>query len=544
MSEPVLLIVGGPERLPHALEGRYAGRCRVAAAATAAEGAEVLRSGGPVAVVLAAQDLPDQGGIEFLAQARALNPGAKRVLVARATDDADLVEALKTHALDHFLSVPCDPPEQFLYPVLDDMLADWEERFRAEGAGIRVVGYRFSPESHQTRDFLTRNCIGFQWLDIDQDAEARDLMQACRANSSVLPLVVFPDGTQMLRPDSKRLAEKLGLRVHPQQAFHDLVIVGGGPAGLAAAVYGASEGLRTVLLERKAPGGQAALSSMIENYLGFPAGLSGADLARRAVAQARKFGVEVVAPREVHHLEKDGATCIVTLEDGERLYSHVVILALGVEWRRLDVPGCDRLVGAGVYYGGTLAEAMFCRNEDICIVGGGNSAGQAALYFSRYARGVAMLVRDSTLDVSMSKYLIDQLAATPNVRVMHHTVVAEAHGEDRLEAVTVEDVRTGQRERLEATALFIFIGLVPHTEWLEDVVRRDERGFILTGHDLVDCAAYSERPPFWLETSTPGVFAVGDGRHGSVKRVAAGVGEGSTAVSFVHQYLRTVQSGT
>jgi thioredoxin reductase (NADPH) len=393
---------------------------------------------------------------------------------------------------------------------------------------------------------LVRNCIPFEWLDVERDIEeVRRILNVSELESSRLPVVVFPDGTRLTRPTNAQIAQKIGLKIRPEGEFYDLIIVGGGPSGLAAAVYGASEGLHTIIVERQAPGGQAGLSSMIENYLGFPAGLTGADLARRAVAQAKKFEVEIVSPLEVSGLSVKGSTPIATLGDGLELRGHVVLLATGVQWRRLNVPGIDRLVGAGVYYGGTVAEAFFCRNEDIYLVGGANSAGQSAVHFSRYARSVTMLVRGESLDEKMSQYLVDRIKSTPNIRVRRRTTVVEVHGENRLEAITVFDASNNKKETLPTTGLFIFIGALPHTDWLKEIVKTDDHGFILTGPDLLQEKGNGhvhglwklKRDPFWLECSQPGIFAVGDVRHGSVKRVAAGVGEGATAVQFIHQFL-------
>ena len=426
------------------------------------------------------------------------------------------------------------------FPGVSSGGMDWEPQ-PSSPRSLTVVGYRFSPQCHETRDFLVRNCVPFDWLDIERDEEARRLMIAAGLKSSQLPLVLFPDGTQFVQPTNAEIAKRVGLQVRPVKTSYDLVIVGGGPAGLAAAVYGASEGLRTVMIERQAPGGQAGLSSMIENYLGFPAGLSGADLARRAVAQARRFKVEIVTPQAVTGLWVDGPSRFVRLDDGLELQCEAALLAMGVEWSRLDVPGIERLTGAGVYYGGTLAEAVLCRNEDVFIVGGANSAGQAALYFSRYARTVTMLVRGDSLARSMSQYLVDQIGATKNIQVRLRTTVVEVHGSDRLEAITILDDATGQKQKLATNALFIFIGANPHTEYLEGTVERDRHGFILTGRDIAVCAL--EREPYWLESSIPGVFAAGDVRHGSVKRVAAAVGEGAAAVQFVHYYLNSTLSG-
>ena len=560
MSKPVLFIVDDDEEtlqiLKRDLERKYGDRYRVLAAQSGREALEKLRQlnlkNEPVALLLVDQRMPQMNGVEVLEQAAALCPDSKRALLTMYGDAEAAVSAIKKIRIDHFLIKPCQPPEQHLYPALNDLLADWEARCRPPVEGVRVVGSRFSPQSHELRDFLVRNCVPFEWLDIERDAEARRMLGVADLKASRLPIVLFPDGTQLVQPPNAELAEKIGLKVHPSRSSYDLVIVGGGPAGLAAAVYGASEGLRTVMVERQAPGGQAGLSAMIENYLGFPAGLSGADLARRAVAQARKFEVEIVSPQVVTSLRAEGSSRIITLSDGSELHCEVVLLAVGVEWRMLNVPGIDRLTGAGVYYGGTLAEAFFCRNEDIYIVGGANSAGQAALYFSRYARSVTLLVRADSLSKSMSHYLIDQIEATKNIKVRLQTEVVEAHGDDRLESITVLNTATGVKETLRTNALFIFIGALPHTEWLEGVVERDSHGFILTGPDLEKQGGGGHRPPgwlpdrdpFWLESRTPGVFAAGDVRHGSVKRVAAGVGEGATAVQFIHQYLNATVSGS
>jgi thioredoxin reductase (NADPH) len=487
-------------------------------------------------------------GLEFVQQASGIFPEAKRVLLTTFPETGAAIGAIKGSLIDDYLIKPCHPPELNLYPVLDDLLTDSETKVGSHFKTVRVIGSRFSPESHRTRDFLVRNCMPFEWLDIERD-EARRLLGDSDAKTSPLPVVLFPDGSKLIQPANAEIARKIGLQVTPEGAFYDLVIVGGGPSGLAAAVYGASEGLRTVMVERHAPGGQAGLSAKIENYLGFPAGLSGADLARRAVAQARKFNVEIVTPQVVTELYVDGSSRNVTLGDSSQLRCHVVLLATGVQWRRLEVPGIDRLVGAGVYYGGTLAEALFCHNEDIYIVGGANSAGQAAVYFSRYARKVTMLVRGESLSESMSRYLIDQVEATKNIEVRVRTSIVEVHGKERLEAITIFDAARNERETVRTNALFIFIGALPHTEWLAPVVDTDDHGFILTGPDLSRGSGNGHaakrwslnRDPFWLESSQPGVFAAGDVRHGSVKRVAAGVGEGATAVQFIHQYLLSAQ---
>jgi thioredoxin reductase (NADPH) len=562
MAKPVLVAVDDDEQelqlLRRDLERGYGERYRVLTASSGREALETLRrlklDQEAVALLLADQQMPELTGVDVLERAIAFCPAAKRVLLIAYPDADAAIKAIKTVRIDHYVMKPWQPPEQNLYPVLNDLLAAWETCSLPPAAAVRVVGYRFSPRAHETRDFLARNCLPFQWLDIERDEEARRLVAVADVKASRLPLVLFPDGTRLAQPTNAEIAEKIGLKVHPAGEFYDLVIVGSGPAGLAAGVYGASEGLRTIMVERHAPGGQAGLSSMIENYLGFPAGLSGADLARRGVAQARKFGVELVNPQVATGLSVEGSSRVVTLSDGSRLRCHVVLLSTGVEWNRLDVPGIERLTGAGVYYGGTLAEALFCRNEDIYIVGGGNSAGQAALYFARYARTVTMLVRGASLSESMSRYLVDQVEETKNVHLRPRTAVVEVHGRERLEAITIVDGSTGAKEVLPTNALFIFIGAVPHTEWFDRVVERDGRGFVLTGPDLSRAdgpvpdgqtprprAWPLEREPFWLESSVPGIFAAGDVRHGSVKRVAAGVGEGAMAVQFIHQYLNSTR---
>jgi thioredoxin reductase (NADPH) len=433
-----------------------------------------------------------------------------------------------------------------LYPVLNDLLEEWLATFHPPFEGIRLIGNRWSPHSHQTKDFLARNQVPYQWMDIELSKEAQQLAAYANCDTLHLPLVVFADGSSAMQPTNTLIAEKIGLKTRAQKEFYDLIIVGGGPAGLAAAVYGASEGLRTVMIEREAPGGQAGTSSRIENYLGFPGGLSGGELAHRAVTQAKRFGVEILTPQECKGIRVENQYRFVQLTDGSEISCHAMILALGVSWRRLDIPGLERLTGAGVYYGAAQTEAMSCQGEEVYIVGGANSAGQAAMYFSKYAHKVTMLVRGESLTKSMSQYLIDQIADTPNISVKANSSVVEAKGETRLEAITIENTLTGEKQTVTATSLFIFIGAVPRTDWLDGVIKRDERGFILTGPYLPrDNNGRIKgwtlpREPYLLETNVPGVFAVGDVRHGSVKRVASGVGEGSISVQFVHQYLSNI----
>jgi thioredoxin reductase (NADPH) len=443
---------------------------------------------------------------------------------------------------------PWDPPTEHLYPQLDDLLDDWKASYHPAFQGIRVLGTRWSPKSYELRDFLARNRVPYQWIDIEgaaNDPETKRLMEALGPEIHNLPVVLFPDGTKLLESVPAEVAQKVGLRTRAQTNFYDLAIVGGGPAGLAAAVYGASEGLNTVIIEKEAPGGQAGMSSRIENYLGFPSGLSGGELARRAVVQAQRFGVEILAPQEVVSVRAEDPYRFIKMADGEEISCHALMVATGVQWRRLAAPGIDRLQGAGVYYGGGTTEALSCKGEIVYVVGGANSAGQAAMNFSKYADKVVMLLRGDSLSNTMSRYLIDQIKATPNIQLWSHASVAEVHGDTHLEQVSVLCSDTNRVERVPATSIFIFIGALPRTDWLSGIVERDERGFVLTGPDLIRDGDHPkgwslERDPFLLETNVPGIFAVGDVRHGSVKRVASGVGEGSVAVQFIHQYLSKV----
>jgi thioredoxin reductase (NADPH) len=411
-----------------------------------------------------------------------------------------------------------------------------------------VLGTRWSPRSYELRDFLARNRVPYQWIDVEasaNDPETKRLLEALGPEASSLPVVLFQDGTKLLDSVPSEVAQRVGLRTRAQTNFYDLAIVGGGPAGLAAAVYGASEGLHTVMIEREAPGGQAGMSSRIENYLGFPVGLSGGDLARRAVVQAERFKVEILSPQEALSVRIEGPYRILKLADGSEISCHALMIATGVQWRRLEAPGISRLQGAGVYYGGGATEALSCKGEMVYVVGGANSAGQAAMNFAKYAERVVIVVRSASLSSTMSQYLIDQIKETPNIQVWPNASVSEAHGETHLEEISFLCSDTGKIERVPASSMFIFIGALPQTDWLGDVIERDERGFILTGPDLIREGQRPkgwalDRDPFLLETNVPGIFAVGDVRHGSVKRVASGVGEGSVAVQFIHQYLSKV----
>ena len=560
MAKPVILTVDDDPEVLQAvardLRQQYGDRFRIMRADSGAAAIDTIQKlklrNEPVALFLVDQRMPEMNGVEFLEQALEIFPNAKRALLTAYADTDAAIRAINSTQIDYYLLKPWDPPEERLYPVLNDLLEDWFASFRPTFEGIRVIGNRWSPQSHDMKDFLARNQIPYQWLDIELSEEAQKLAAFANCDRLSLPLVLFSDGGSLIQPSIAQVAEKTGLRTQAEKPFYDLIIVGGGPAGLAAAVYGASEGLHTVMIEREAPGGQAGTSSRIENYLGFPSGLSGNDLARRAVTQAKRFGVEILSPQEVTGMRVEDPYRFITLSDGSEISCHALILALGVSWRRLDVPGLDRLTGAGVYYGAAQTEAMTCQGEDVYIIGGANSAGQAAMYFSKYARQVTMLVRGEALTKSMSQYLIEQIAETPNITVQPHSSVVEAKGETSLEAIVIENTNTGKTETVPAVSLFIFIGAVPRTEWLDGMVERDDRGFVITGSDLKSGAKRSsghrpkgwrlDRDPYLLETNIPGVFAVGDVRHGSIKRVASGVGEGSICVQFVHQYLANVGS--
>jgi thioredoxin reductase (NADPH) len=534
------------------LRKRYSDRYRVMSADSGPNALNILtrlaQRSEPVALLVADHRMPHMSGIEFLTAAIREFPDVRRVLLTAYADTEAAIGAINVVKLDHYLLKPWDPADQHLYPVLDDLLDQWSATYRAPFDGIRVIGTRWSRRSYEVREFLARNHIPYQWLDIERvgnDAETARVISANREGLGQLPVVVLTDGTALVNPSQAELAGRLGLRTRPDTNFYDLVIVGGGPAGLAAGVYGASEGLKTVIVEREAPGGQAALSSRIENYLGFPSGLSGDDLARRAVAQARRFGAEILAPQEVVKVRSEGPYRILTLADGCELSCHTIVIASGVQWRKLDVPGIDRLQGAGVYYGAASTEAISCRDEDVYIVGGANSAGQAAIHFARYAQNVVMLVRGEGLGATMSQYLIRDIEQTPNIRVQCGAHVVAVHGEEKLEEISISCSHSGSMDRVPANSLFVFIGAAPRTDWLDGFVERDDRGFILTGTDLVRQGKRPSgwsigRDPFLLETSVPGVFAVGDVRHGSVKRVASSVGEGSIAIQFVHAYLAKV----
>jgi len=493
----------------------------------------------PVALLLSDQRMPGMPGVEFLERAREVYPEAKRVLLTAYADTEAAIQAINTARIHYYLNKPWDPPEEKLYPVLNDLLDDWKAGYRPPFEGLRVIGNRWALADYKLRNFLSRNHVPYRWLDATTSEEAQKLLKERQVEPDQLPVVLFSDGSALSEANPDAVAAKVGLSTHATQEFYDMVVVGAGPAGLAAAVYGASEGLKTLVIEPEAPGGQAGSSSRIENYLGFPAGITGADLGRRAHVQASRFGAEFVTQRAVG-LRIDGQYRFIQLADGREVSSHVVLLAPGVQYRKLGIPGSDRLTGRGIYYGAALVEATSCRDEEVFVVGGANSAGQAALHFAKFARKVTMLVRGDDLTATMSKYLIDEIERTSNISVETHTQVIATEGEDRLEALRLRGPKG--EYCVQASSLFVFIGAEPGVEWLPSSILRDEKGFLLAGPDLKqDGKAVSgwkeSREPFLLETSVPGVFVAGDVRHGSVKRVASAVGEGSIAVQFAHQYL-------
>ncbi|MDX2007873.1 MAG: FAD-dependent oxidoreductase [Meiothermus sp.] len=546
MAKPVIMTIDDDAQVLAAiaqdLRRKYGADYRIVRASSGMEALEALAQlkerGDAVALLLSDHRMPQMDGVEFLERSKALCPDAKRALLTAYADTEAAIRAINKVRIDYYLMKPWDPPETQLYPVLDDLLEDWRAGYRPPFEGVRLLGSRWQPEFHNLKDFLARNHGPFQNLDLQTSPEAQELL--AKLGEVRLPVVILPDGSRLERPSVAQVAQGVGLKTQAISPFYDLAIVGGGPAGLAAAVYGASEGLKVLMIEREAPGGQAGTSSRIENYLGFPSGLSGGDLARRGVAQAKKFGAEILTPASVKGLRVDGQYRILTLEDGAEISCHALLVATGVNYRKLQLEGADRLTGAGVYYGAAITEAQACQNEDVYIVGGGNSAGQAAMYLSQFARSVHILVRGTGLAATMSQYLIEQIAATPNIRLHTCTQVVAVHGADHLEALTLAETQGGQTERVEAGALFIFIGAMPYTDWLEGAVLRDDKGFVPTGSDLPKGVWRLERDPFLLETSVPGVFAAGDVRHESVKRVASAVGEGSIAVQFVHRYLATL----
>jgi thioredoxin reductase (NADPH) len=604
---PVLLTVDDDPQVVRAVERdlrqKYGKRFSILRAESGQEALKLVKKlklrNEILALLLADQRMPQMSGISLLEEVMNIFPEAKRVLLTAYADTDAAIRSINKAKIDYYLMKPWDPPEEHLYPILDDLLDDWWASAKPPFEGIRIIGLRWSPKSYDVKHFLARNGIPYQWLDMEANEEAHKLVSylestskndspgspstvpaigttvstfsnfgnnktdnndnnrsssstsltssQSRSSSLHMPVVIFPDGSYIEEPSNSELAEKIGLKTHAQMPFYDLIIIGGGPAGLAAAVYGASEGLSTLLIERQAPGGQAGMSSNIENYLGFPSGLSGSNLARRAVAQAARFGAEILAPQEVASLRVDGPYRIVKLKDGTEISCHALLIACGVSYRELkDVKGIEKLTGSGVYYGASMVEALSCNGEAVFMVGGANSAGQAAIHFSKYAKTVTLVVRGDSLSKSMSHYLIHQIHETDNIHVLLNSKVTEVRGENRLEFTTITNTQTRRVQTFPSHGLYIFIGAVPHTDVLVGLIERDANGFILTGSDLIhDGREHPQgwtlkRQPYLLETNVPGIFAAGDVRHGSMKRVAASVGEGSIAVQLIHQYLKRV----
>lgn len=531
------------------LRNRYRQDYRIISTESAVQALEALdelqKKQEEVALFLSDQRMPEMLGVEFLEKAKEIFPDAKRVLLTAYSDTNAAIKAINDVQLDYYLVKPWNPPEERLYPVLDDLLDAWKSTYVPAFSGIKVIGHQYAPHSHAIKDFLAGQLLPYRWLDVDQDIKAAETMLANQLRGKDLPAVILEDGTAMANPSVTELAESLGMQVRAASEMYDVAIIGAGPAGLAAAVYGGSEGLKTVLIERRAPGGQAGTSSRIENYLGFPSGLSGADLARRAITQATRFGIEFLSPQSVTEIKTEGHYKHLKLGDGTSITAKSVVLATGVDYRRLPAEGADRFSGAGVYYGAAMTEAAACRNKEVYVVGGGNSAGQGAVYLSKYAQKVTILIRRPDLTSSMSHYLIEQIAQIPNIEVVGYTEVVKACGGEHLESLVLRNRQDESTREVNADALFVFIGAKPATEWLPETLMMDNKNFLLTGRDLRSRSDYDqfwkeEREPLLLETCQPGVFAAGDVRSGAMNRVASAVGEGAMAIKFVHEYLAQV----
>jgi thioredoxin reductase (NADPH) len=551
MAKPTILAVDDDPQvlsvLDTDLKARYQGDYRILRASSGEEALGLLdrlkERSDPLALVIADQRMPGLSGVETLTQVRERVPDAKRVLLTAYADMDAAVRAINDAHLDYYLTKPWDPPSDNLYPVLDDQLQTWTHCRIPEFEGVKVIGHRWSAASHEIKDLLARNQVPYRWLDIERDDEAKRIASGLAPRIPCFPIVKLSDGTLLEEPSESELAEKVGLRTRAGQPFYDLVIVGGGPTGLAAALYGASEGLSTLMIEQHAPGGQAGTTSRIENYLGFPTGVSGAELAKRAVMQVKRFNVEIVAPQSAHELQIDSDYRKLVLGDGSIVACHALLLAMGVSYRKLEVPGAEQFEGRGIYYGAALTEAISCADEDVFVVGGANSAGQGAMYLSQYAKSVGLLIRADSMEKGMSQYLVDQIKQVKNIKVYTDTVVTSIQGKECLEGAEIKNLVSGETAKCPASSVFVFIGAEPKTDWLGDTIARDDHGFILTGPDLKKGSDgplkdwHLQRDPFLLETNVPGVFAAGDIRHGAVRRVAAGVGTGSTAVQLIHQYL-------
>jgi thioredoxin reductase (NADPH) len=553
MAKPIIMTIDDEPQVLNAIErdlrNYYHNDYRIIKAESGEEALDAViqikKRNDVIALFLVDQRMPSMSGTEFLAEAARHYPEARKVLLTAYADTDAAITSINDIGLDYYLMKPWDPPEYQLYPILDDLLSDWIAAVPIQYEGVRVAGTRWSPGSHDAKDFLARNQIPYQFLDIENDEEAKALVESIHDEELLLPVVFFPDGSHLISPDSRTFADKLGLQTQAKLPFYDLIIIGAGPAGLAAAVYGASEGLRTVLIEREAAGGQAGTSARIENYLGFPHGLSGGDLARRAVTQATRLGAEILTTQEVTKVRVEGPYRLVTLSDGTELNARALLIATGMTVRKPDIPGLEHLVGASVYYSAAFTEARYYQDGNVFVLGGANSAGQGAMFLARYAKNVNILIRGDSLKKRMSTYLIDQINNTKNIKVWLRNEIDALHGDDRLKAITLRNNEKGTSEKVSADALFIFIGAVPHSDFVADVVERNEAGFIYTGPDLVRDGKRPKnwtlkRDPFLLETSVPGIFAAGDVCHGAVRRMAEAVGQGGVAISSIHRYLETV----
>jgi len=553
MEKPIIFSIDDDPQVLRAisrdLKSMYGKDYRIINTTSANEALEALvehkNSSDVVAMFVCDQRMPEMEGVAFLEKAIKIYPKAKRVLLTAYSDTEAAIKAINDVQLDYYLMKPWDPPSEKLYPVIDDLLDDWQNDYVPDFKGIKVVGYQFSPQSHTVKDYLASNLIPYKWLDIEKNPDAKEVLALNNIKLEELPVVVFDDGTYACKPTIRSISEKIGANPQITNDIYDVVIIGAGPAGLAAAVYGASEGLKTLLIERKAPGGQAGTSSRIENYLGFPAGLSGADLTRRAISQAMRLGAEFLSPQAVNDIkQKDGYKTII-LDDGPEIVSRTVVITTGVDYRKLDVKGVENYTGAGIYYGAATTEASACKGKEVYVIGGGNSAGQAAVYLSKFADNVYIIIRRDSLSYTMSAYLIQQIANLPNIHVLADTEIIEACGHNCLEKLTLINVKTKETVTKEAAALYIFIGAKPYTDWLKLDILKDEKGFIETGRELRRYDDFGKiwkqnRDPFLLETSCNGIFAAGDVRAGAMNRVASAVGEGSMAISFVHKYLAEV----
>lgn len=553
MKQPILFLLDDEELVLSAIRRdirkAYRKSYKIMATTSAREALDTLtelkKQNQTVALFLSDQRMPEMLGVDFLEQAKAIFPEAKRALLTGYSDTDAAIRAINEVQLDYYLTKPWDPPEERLFPILEDLLDDWQSHHKPDFEGLRVIGYQWSPRSHEVKDYLSGNLFPYQWLDVEMNEKAKELLDLHEIDHKSLPALIYEDGAVARNPSIRDIATQLGRQAEAAEDLYDVVIIGAGPAGLAAAVYGASEGLKTLLIERRAPGGQAGTSSRIENYLGFPSGLSGADLARRAITQATRFGAEFLSPAEVKEIRVQDQYKIICLTDGTEVVAKALVITTGVDYRKLEAPGLAQFTGAGIYYGAATTEAAACIDKDVYIVGGGNSAGQGAMYLAKFARRVYITVRKEGLEATMSSYLIDQIAATENISLLPFTEVVAAKGGDRLTHLTLQKIPSQEKIEVGAGALFIFIGARPYTDWIGLNVLKNERGYIATGRDLIQFPEFKkiwklDREPYLLETCNPGIFAAGDVRAGAMNRVASAVGEGAMSISFVHKYLSEV----